>query len=93
MFYSDKLEERLRFGDVLEGYLSINATIEDTFLDKQKNPFIIDVQQPYCVVLDPCCSIGRGTISLTPLIRVPHHWWDNPYLLKDMLIINRLENQ
>lgn len=91
MFYSDTIEERLRFGDVLKGYLSTTPTINEPFLENASEPYNIDVFLPnFCVVMDPCCNIGGGSISLIPLIRIRSHWWDNPYLEKDMTTINRV---
>jgi len=93
MFYLDTIEQRLRFGDVLEGYLSTIPKIDEPFIEENNQPYQIDVTLPdFCVVMDPCCNIGGGSLSLTPLIKVWPHWWDNPYLAKDMTIINREMN-
>jgi hypothetical protein len=43
-------------------------------------------------VLDPCCSIGSGTISISPLIKTQAYFWDNPHLLLDITEINRKVN-
>jgi len=91
MFYSDTIEHRLRFGDVLEGYLSTIPKINEPFIENSNQPYQIDVSLPnFCVVMDPCCHIGGGSISLTPLIQIKSHWWDNPYLAKDMTKVNRV---
>lgn len=93
MFYLDTIEQRLRFGDVLEGYLSTIPKINQPFVENSNQPYQIDVTLPnFCVVMDPCCNIGGWSISLTPLTQVRSHWWDNPYLAKDMTKINREMN-
>lgn len=90
MFYIDVVETRLRFGDVLEGYLSTTPILDKPFVEHSNEPYNIDVQLPqFCVVMDPCCNIGDGTISLTPLIQIKSHFWDNPHLFRDITTINR----
>lgn len=91
MFYLGIIEQRLRFGDVLKGYLSTAPTIDKPFVEYVNEPYNIDVNLPnFCVVMDPCCNIGGGSVSLTPLIQIHAHFWDNPYLAKDMTQMNRI---
>jgi hypothetical protein len=81
----------LRFGDVLEGFISTAPNIDkplDTGININ-NPFKIDVQLPtYCVVMDPCCHIGDETILLSPLIHLPDQFWDSSYITEDVTRIN-----
>jgi len=90
MFYTDVTEQRLRFGDVLKGYLSTTPTIIEPFAERNE-AYNIDVRLPdFCVVMDPCCQIGGGSISLTPLIQVRSYFWDVPYFFEDITRINRV---
>jgi hypothetical protein len=90
MFYQDSIESRLRFGDVLKGYLSTTPNLAKPLSEKAKEPYRIDVYIPdFCVVIDPCCDIGGGTLSLTPLIHVKPTLWDTPCLFEDITRINR----
>jgi hypothetical protein len=90
MFYLDAIGKKLRFGDVLKGYLLTTPKISKPFDEGGKDPYNIDIYLPeFSVVMDPCCHIGGGSISLTPLIQVKYHFWDTPYLVKDMTRLNR----
>jgi len=90
MFYLDTVGKKLRFGDVLKGYLFTAPNIGKPFDEKSRDPYNIDVCLPkFSVVMDPCCHIGGGSISLTPLIHVEDHFWDTPCLAEDMTRLNR----
>jgi len=90
-FYQDSVEKKLRFGDVLKGYLLTTPMISKPLGENAKDPYDIEVCVPeFSVVLDPCCHIGEGSISLTPLIEVPPHFWDTSCLAEDMTRINRI---
>ena len=87
MFYQQNMDNALRFGDVLKGYVLAASNIEEPNLSKS---YTIDINlSPYCVVLSPCCSIGDKTISLSPLINLRGSFFDNPYLKEDITRINR----
>lgn len=87
MFYQEELQEELRFGDVLKGYILASSNIVEPNL---RSDFKIDVKVPdFCVVLSPCCSIGKKIISLSPLIQVYSSFFDNSYLKEDLTRINR----
>lgn len=87
MFYQEELQEELRFGDVLKGYILASSNIVEPNLCSD---FKIDVKVPdFCVVLSPCCSIGKKIISLSPLIQVYSSFFDNSYLKEDLTRINR----
>lgn len=86
MFYSKKLDQILRFGDVLQGYVLASAAIKKP----NSRDYSIDVKSPnYCAVLTPCCSIEEGMILLSPLIRVLGDFFNNPYFKEDLTRINR----
>ena len=91
MFYALTVDDALRFGDVVDGYISTVPTIVKptlTIIDAQG--YKIDVRMPrYSVILSPCCSIREETISLTPLIPAAPNFFKNPYFAEDLTIINR----
>lgn len=90
MFYLDATEKKLRFGDVLKGFVSTTPKISEPFVQTSNEHYYIDVFSPdFSVVMDPCCQIGGGAISLTPLIQVKPHFWDIQYVAEDMTRINR----
>jgi len=92
MFYEQKGDNALRFGDVIRGYININTTIKGPVLDYKclNESYTLDIGLPkFCVVLSPCCSIGDNTISLTPLIKVNKSFFHNPYFAEDLTNINR----
>jgi hypothetical protein len=91
MFYVEKTDNYLRFGDVVRGYILPNTTIKEPILSfkSESHNYTIDVEMPYSVVLTPCCSIGENTISLTPLIEVRSNFFKNPYFTDDLTRINR----
>jgi len=93
MFYTEEMSEALRFGDVLRGYFSTTPVIEEPILGKSVEKYNIDVDfPPFSVVMDPCCEIGRETISLTPLIPIRSSFFNNPYLVEDFTRVNRKMN-
>jgi len=90
MFYAQKMDRALRFGDVLQGYPSTTPIIEEPILKESAARYNIDVDLPmFTVVMDPCCEIRNKTISLTPLIQVSRPFFDNPYFTDDLTRINR----
>ena len=95
MFYEQKCDNALRFGDVIRGYVNINTTIKGPILDYKclNESYTLDIGLPqFCVVLSPCCSIGENIISLTPLIKVHKAFFYNPHFAEDLTIINRKMN-
>ena len=89
MFYQDAIENKLRFGDVVKGFLSTTPILKRPFVDEKAESYTIDVSTNLSVLLDPCCSIGSGTVSITPLVQIKQQFWDNPHLFEDMTEINR----
>ncbi len=89
MFYTEEMDNALRFRDVLKGYFSTSPVIKEPLLKKPKN-YNIDVTFPiFSVIIAPCCEIGNKTISLTSLIQVRGSFFDNPYLAEDLTRVNR----
>src|SRR5574341_24589 len=92
MFYQEKIDKALRFGDVVRGYISADTTIKQPILSTKSefHNYKIDIELPiYSVVLTPCCSIGDQMISLTPLIMLYSDFFKNPHFVEDFTIINR----
>jgi hypothetical protein len=86
MFYNASIDNKLRFGDVVKGYLSVILKLSKPFGNAG-----IEIQTPqYSVVLDPCCEIGDGMISLSPLEEINPQLLDIPYLSKDRTLLNRI---
>lgn len=88
MFYEDGIGDKLRFGDVVRGFLSTYPILSRPMTAKVE-PYTIEIDAKLSVVLDPCCSIGSGTLSITPLIETQAYLWDNPHLFADITEINR----
>ena len=90
MFYTDKVNNELRFGDVLSWGILAAPHVEYKPSNPLENNFKLDVNFPeFSVVITPCCSIDDKTICLTPLIRVMYNFFDNPYFAEDLTRINR----
>lgn len=93
MFYTDRLNKALRFGDVVKGYILTNPFYNEPniFLKEGSHNYKIDVEIPeYSVVLTPCCNIEGSIISLTPLTHVRSDFLLNPYFAEDLTRINRM---
>jgi hypothetical protein len=99
MFYSTKLDNFLRFGDVVRGYVTSRPVIKQPFSsividesydhDKQLD-YDLDVEIPaYSVVVTPCCSIEDGMVSITPLMKLKPFYLKNQNFINDFTIINR----
>ena len=92
MFYANRIDKVLRFGDVVKGYISTKLTIKEPILSLPSggHNYKINIELPnYSVILTPSCSISNGVISLTPLIRIRESFLKNPYFAKDLTRINR----
>ena len=90
MFYAKEADKALRFGDLLKGYFSTTPVIKEPVLGEPIKKYNIDVDFPaFSVIMDPCCQIGKKTISLTPLIPIRGSFFANPYLTGDLTRLNR----
>lgn len=92
MFYKKNIDNALRFGDILRGYIVITPNIKGPILalSTLNEGYNIDINLPmFSVIISPCCSIGGDIISLTPLIEVHNTFFDNPYFAEDLTRINR----
>jgi len=91
MFYQDQVDQALRFGDVVRGYVLTNAILEKPSWEAQLGEYTVNISSPqFSVVMTPCCSIEDRTIVLTPLVQVYATFFDNPYLAKDVTRVNRI---
>lgn len=92
MFYQPELEEELRFGDVVKGFVFAVPQVNEPILSLDDEPnYSIDIALPrFSVVLTPCCSIDNKTISLSPLIQLRIKFFENPYFSEDFTKINQL---
>jgi len=87
MFYESESSRALRFGDILPGFVFVEADISDP---SNQLSYKINVENPsFCVVMSPCCSIGKKVVSLTPLKKIRPSFFDNPYFEGDLTRINR----
>ena len=90
MFYEDRAENALRFGDVVRGFVLSAPNIDTPSAQEVKREYEIKVKRPeFAVVMSPCCSIGDKTIALTPLIEVKWEFFLNPYVAEDLTRVNR----
>ena len=92
MFYENDLEDALRLGDVVRGYISAKPFFKKPFISSLSAGYTykVDIELPeYSVVLTPCCSIENARLSLTPLIPIRSSFFRNPYLEEDLTRINR----
>jgi len=103
-FYYEPAGDRLRFGDVLSGYVLGSLRQRDTVAQIEKAPgcpvaklpplFTVELTIPtFCVLLTPCCSMIKRApvpfLALSPLRPVLNYWLQTPYLAKDFTRVNR----
>lgn len=97
MFYQTEHSEALRLGDVVEGYISTVPTILNPCKPGSLAAQLctISVRMPsYSIIISPCCSIEKGIIMLTPLIRLENNMFKHPYICEEPNRINsRVEPQ
>lgn len=95
MFYQEEVDQALRFGDVLRGYISATPNIKEPLIKEPIWPALnegynIDISLPtFTAVLSPCCSIREKTIALSPLMKLRSDFFKNPYFAEDFTRINR----
>jgi len=89
MFYESEPQAVLRFGDVVRGYV-LSAPQIDSPGTSPPVRYRVEVHSPkFAVIMSPCCSIGDGTLAISPLIEVrPQFFW-NPYFAENLTNINR----
>ena len=90
MFYEPiaKMEKRLRFGDVVQGFHVFSFEFES--LNQRLQSGVINMSLPqYCVVLTPCCSIKGKVIVLSPLVPVENAIFRKPFFAEEPTRINK----
>lgn len=89
MFYQDKINKELRFGDVLEGFIFLTSlSIKESKMFKKCS---LNIEIPeYCVLITPCCSIRHKILTICPLKKVRDRFFGNPYFKENLTNINRL---
>ncbi|MDD4178854.1 MAG: hypothetical protein PHH14_02235 [Candidatus Margulisbacteria bacterium] len=93
MFYAENPESRLRFGDIIKGYVGITPVINSLNADFRNSDFNIEISYPnFFVVLSPCCSIEKSLLMIAPLEQVIGTFFRNPYFEKDLTVINKKMN-
>lgn len=90
MFYvKGSFDNTLRFGDVINGFQYFMPNFEE-FPDLLDSNIKIEITRAsHFVVLTPCCSIERGSITMVPIKEVLYKFFDNPYFTEDLTVINR----
>ena len=90
IYYTNKPDDCLRLGDVVQGFVSSIASIKDPCFNRTHPEYKIEVAQPEnCVVMSPCCSIGEGVVSLASLQPLRKSFAANPYFVEDLTRLNR----
>ncbi len=94
MFYDNNPENKLRFGDVVRGFLLTHCHSYDPSFAEKLDAYQIDVAHPkLAVVLTPCCTIaqhGGNMLVLSPLREIrPDIYFNNSFLREDLTRINR----
>lgn len=89
-FYSDSLDRRFRFGDIIKGFAAATPVINNPPLAPENINFQIEiVRSGFYSILSPCCSINDKVVVLCPLIQLRSAFLTNPYLVEDFTRINR----
>lgn len=91
MFYNDRIDVELRFGDVVEGFFFSIPTINSPIMRIDEANFNINLSYPrFSVVLSPCCSIKDKILLLAPLLNLRNTFYQNEYFKEDLTRINRI---
>jgi len=97
-FYSNYPDSALRFGDVVQGFVFATVKLYEPFpADTDGTHFLddsgysVDISLPrFSVVMSPSCSIGERMVSLAPLLKVKHKFFENEYYAENLTNINRI---
>ncbi len=88
--YSDSIDPRFRFGDIIRGFATATPVINNPPLASENINFQIEVvRSGFYAVLSPCCSINENVVVLCPLVQLRTTFLTNPYLVEDFTRINR----
>ncbi len=90
MFYQKPVNQALRFGDVIHGFVLSVLKMSKPSLDHKHLDYQLDLRMPeFCVVFSPCCSISDSTITLVSLEQILPAFFTNPFFVQDFTNINR----
>jgi hypothetical protein len=89
MFYEQKIDKTLRFGDIITNIVEYTPIIDDLHLNNTKSHLIAHKGNKYYVVMSPCCSIENNLLTVTPLVTIMPSLMKNDFLLQDFSRINR----
>lgn len=94
MFYDDKPQDRLRFGDVVGGLILSHCQGYAPSRSAKPDVYDIKVNHPqFVAVLTPCCTIENRSgnmLTLSPLHEInPTYYFTNSYLREDLTRMNR----
>ncbi|MFW9989226.1 MAG: hypothetical protein ACFFC3_11260 [Candidatus Odinarchaeota archaeon] len=92
MFYhGDFTPNKLRFGDIIKGYVESILKLEQPLIDTYPNNSSYYVESyftKYSVIMSPCCNIKNKIVALTPLLEIPPDLFKNPNFRDDFTILN-----
>lgn len=89
-FYEYQSSIALRLGDVIDGCALTRTIIRDNKKNNRPGTVDIHIEKPInCVILTPCCSIRKGLIAVTPLVKIKDSFFDNAGLKEDFTCANR----
>ena len=90
MFYDQTMDGVFRFGDIVRGFPRSTPVLAGPLLDDCTAPYKIEVQSScLSVILTPCCSIDKGTLSLAPLCQILRSFYQDPWHREDLTRVNR----
>ena len=86
MFYEPNMDNALRFGDAIEGLVSVVPIFKDLSSNFEYN---LDISLPsYSVIMTPCCSIEDKEVAIAPLVPIKDAYIQNPYFTEDFTRLN-----
>jgi hypothetical protein len=90
MFYAEQSSGKLRFGDVVSGYVTAIPDQEKPIVESFVGYGVRVNLDPNLVVLTPCCSIKEHAMSVAPLIPARRRslFFKNENYKKDMTLLN-----
>ena len=93
-FYSSTNDDKLRFGDVIQGSIFLTPKIYNLNENYYKDFDIKFENIDYAVIVTPCCTIQKSNrtrekfISITPLLHIYSSFLQNEYFSQDLTLIN-----
>ena len=92
MFYKETFtENKLRFGDIIEGYVESIPRLEKPFFGSHQHNYSYKIKSffpKFSSIITPCCNIEEKIIALTPLLKIPPELFRNEHFRNDFTILN-----